>query len=241
MFDEVRSVYPSGHRLYISLTFEVMLVNVSCCTFSVVNGAAQPFAAAAAAAETEINSRSNGDAHPYSLEERNQPGINPSTPVNNGHAHYSEYSQSLEPKEREVPRAETIRVENNGHTYSLNPSRVDIPNVKETRQESNGHVQLSSSKEPKKTPTVVIDLSDDDDEEQEIPSRGNQIPKPHPEQMVWHYLDPQGRIQGPFSLMSLKRWNDANYFGPGFRVWSIGQSPQQAVLLSLILQHIFPN
>ncbi|XP_021734676.1 uncharacterized protein At5g08430-like isoform X4 [Chenopodium quinoa] len=76
---------------------------------------------------------------------------------------------------------------------------------------------------------------------QENPGVGTEIPKPHAEQSLWHYLDPLGRVQGPFSLISLKRWSDANYFRPDFKVWANGQGPQQAVPLTLVLRHIFPN
>ncbi|KAL2941880.1 hypothetical protein RDABS01_030230, partial [Bienertia sinuspersici] len=56
---------------------------------------------------------------------------------------------------------------------------------------------------------------------------GNQTPAPHPELLVWHYFDPQQRIQGPFSLTSLKRWNDLRYFPLDFKVWMSGQTPEQ--------------
>lgn len=189
---------------------------------------------AATVVASESCTRSNGDAHPFSPEERNQRGIDPLAAVYNGHA------QSLELKS-ETPKADAIRVESNGHTKSLLPNHSDVPN-QETRQQSNGHLQLPSLKESVKTQPVVIDLSDDDDDEEQVAPRGaTHILIPHTEQLVWHYLDPLGRVQGPFSLMSLKRWSDANYFQPDFRVWSTGQGPEQAVLLSLILQHIFPN
>ncbi|XP_010674337.2 uncharacterized protein At5g08430 isoform X1 [Beta vulgaris subsp. vulgaris] len=186
-------------------------------------------------AAAEISTRSNGDAHPFSPEERNQLETYTFAAVNNGHAH------SLAPKEDEAPKTEAIRVETNGgDTDFLNLNHAVNPNT-ELRRESNGHVQLPSSKEPAGTQVQVIDLSDDDDEEQEIPNGGTEISAPHTEQLLWNYLDPQGRVQGPFSLASLKRWNDFNYFPLDFKVWMSGQSPQEAILLSHILHHIFPN
>ncbi|XP_021772655.1 uncharacterized protein At5g08430-like isoform X1 [Chenopodium quinoa] len=239
----------------------------------------------AAAVAAEISTRSNGDAHTYSLEERSQLGTGSLASVNNLSA------QSLEPKEREAPKVEAVNVKGNGYTEFLNLNHLGIPN-NGTKQESNGHVQLPSSKELKTIQPVVIDLSDSDEEQenpsvgtqiprprenpgvgariprpqensgvgariprpqenpgvgtqiprlQENPGVGTDIPKPHAEQSLWHYLDPLGRVQGPFSLISLKRWSDANYFRPDFRVWASGQGPQQAVLLTLVLRHIFPN
>lgn len=90
-------------------------------------------------------------------------------------------------------------------------------------------------------PTEVINLSDDEAEaevEEEV-QKQNAAPPPHPEDRVWFYLDPQGQVQGPFPMTILKRWRDANYFHPAFRVWKIGQRPDEAVLLLDILRQIF--
>ncbi|KAI7985256.1 Uncharacterized protein LOK49_LG14G02247 [Camellia lanceoleosa] len=70
--------------------------------------------------------------------------------------------------------------------------------------------------------TQVIEVSDDD---KEVEDAGGQL-------SMWHYVDPQGDVQGPFPMESLKRWSDANYFPPDFKVWRMGQSQEEAVLLS---------
>ena len=80
--------------------------------------------------------------------------------------------------------------------------------------------------------TEVIDLSDDEEDE---------IPPDSLEERAWHYKDPQGAVQGPFSLMILKRWRDMNYFPPGFAVWKSGQSQEQEVMLSELLSQMFPH
>lgn len=84
----------------------------------------------------------------------------------------------------------------------------------------------------------VIDLSDDDDE---APNDGVRILDYNPESSIWHYVDPQGEIQGPFSMTSLKRWKDSDYFPPDFKVWKTGLSQKEAVLLIDILRQAFPN
>jgi hypothetical protein len=100
--------------------------------------------------------------------------------------------------------------------------------------EDNKHHQCSMD-------VQVIDLSDS--EEDEGPSyRDNvQIIDCDPGSFLWHYLDPQGDVQGPFSLTLLKRWNDADYFLPGFKVWKTGQSRNEAVLLTDVLRRLFPD
>ncbi|RXH74170.1 hypothetical protein DVH24_028891 [Malus domestica] len=84
----------------------------------------------------------------------------------------------------------------------------------------------------------VIDLSDDEDEEQ---CDGERIPADQLGSSIWHYFDPQGNIQGPFSIALLKGWSDADYFPPDFKIWKAGQSSNQAVLLQRILQQNYPN
>lgn len=106
---------------------------------------------------------------------------------------------------------------------------------------SNGETQLANIERNKEggmmlevmTPQV-IDLSDD--EEKEEPSAGKRIPDDPLGSLLWHYLDPQGEIQGPFSLTSLKQWSDFHYFRPDFKVWKTGQNQDEAVLLKNILQ-----
>nr|GMC67763.1 zinc finger CCCH domain-containing protein 44-like [Ipomoea batatas] len=48
---------------------------------------------------------------------------------------------------------------------------------------------------------------------------------------LWHYRDPSGHIQGPFSMMQLRRWNKRGLFPPDMRVW-IGDKHNESILLS---------
>ncbi|KAK2397526.1 SWIB/MDM2, Plus-3 and GYF domain-containing protein [Trifolium repens] len=90
----------------------------------------------------------------------------------------------------------------------------------------------------------VIELSDDDEEEIEKPCTIKpSIIKPVPEELqssMWHYRDPQGQVQGPFPIISLKGWSDDGYFSRDFKVWKAGQSQDQSVLLVDILPKFFP-
>lgn len=97
--------------------------------------------------------------------------------------------------------------------------------------EGNKHRQCSMD-------VQVIDLSDSEEDEGPRHRDNVQIIDCDPGSFLWHYLDPQGDVQGPFSLTLLKRWNDADYFLPGFKVWKTGQSRNEAVLLSDVLRSI---
>lgn len=105
-------------------------------------------------------------------------------------------------------------------------------------------IQVTHSAEKQKQPVpppVVIDLLSDDESEPDKPESNKKVSGECPYSSIWHYLDPQGITQGPFSLMKLKEWRDSNYFGPGFTIWKSGQSPKDAVLLAGVLGRILPS
>ena len=90
------------------------------------------------------------------------------------------------------------------------------------QQQKTQHMNLEEFKE-----SQVIEVSDDGEDEE---AAGRSI---------WHYMDPQGNVQGPFPVESLKHWSDANYFPPDFKVWKTGQSQEDAALLNDVLLRIF--
>ncbi|KAK9291386.1 hypothetical protein L1049_019332 [Liquidambar formosana] len=117
----------------------------------------------------------------------------------------------------------------------------------EIRDESNGDMQLVNLEnmgfqrmlDKQLMAAPVIDLSDD--EENQGPSGGNQIVDDQLKRLIWYYLDPQGDVQGPFSMNSLKRWSDCDYFPADFKVWKTSQRPDEAISLSDMLSRMFPN
>ncbi|CAA0833382.1 Uncharacterized protein SHERM_28645 [Striga hermonthica] len=80
----------------------------------------------------------------------------------------------------------------------LNDAKTEGPVEKQT--------QLATSDN-----LTVIDLSEDEEPCGEAEDYNNNM-RERAEDVIWHYLDPQGQTQGPFSLYSLKRWSDHNYF-----------------------------
>ncbi|XP_019157270.1 PREDICTED: uncharacterized protein At5g08430 [Ipomoea nil] len=93
----------------------------------------------------------------------------------------------------------------------------------------------SSFKEAVKE-SEVIELSDDDDG---AIANGNQLISACPPPLdgeIWYYMDPQGAVQGPFTLIQLREWYLYSYFHPQFCVWKTGQGPQQSVLLVDVLR-----
>uniref|UniRef100_A0A0E0K7S9 Zinc finger CCCH domain-containing protein 44 n=1 Tax=Oryza punctata TaxID=4537 RepID=A0A0E0K7S9_ORYPU len=50
---------------------------------------------------------------------------------------------------------------------------------------------------------------------------------------VWHYKDPSGNIQGPFTLVQLSKWT--SYFPRDMRVWLTFESEERSLLLTEVL------
>ncbi|CAN4078790.1 unnamed protein product [Withania somnifera] len=55
---------------------------------------------------------------------------------------------------------------------------------------------------------------------------------------LWHYRDPAKRIQGPFSVMQLRKWNTSGLFPPDMRIWT-NHEHEDSVLLTNVLKGIF--
>lgn len=87
-----------------------------------------------------------------------------------------------------------------------------------------------------KPATQVIELSDDDDEEEGLNDTSQRVD--NLESKLWYYTDPQGIVQGPFSMVTLKKWYDDLYFFPGFKIWKTGGVP---VLLKDVISLMFPS
>ncbi|CAL0332636.1 unnamed protein product [Lupinus luteus] len=125
---------------------------------------------------------------------------------------------------------------------------VDLSDAAESNE-----VEISQGlegKPVKPSQPEVIELSDDDDDEYEEDEDDVEdeklkttmtVPAEVVQSLMWYYRDPQGTVQGPFSLTSLKRWSEENYFPPNFMVWKAGQSPYEAALLVNILHQFFPS
>lgn len=51
---------------------------------------------------------------------------------------------------------------------------------------------------------------------------------------VWHYKDPKGIVQGPFTLSQLSNW--VTYFPSNLRIWLTFENEENSLLLSEVLQ-----
>lgn len=60
------------------------------------------------------------------------------------------------------------------------------------------------------------------------------------ETKLWHYIDPNGKIQGPFCMLQLQKWSTTGYFPPDMRIWA-GDRQDNSILLTDALKGLFHN
>ncbi|XP_034932925.1 zinc finger CCCH domain-containing protein 44 [Populus alba] len=49
---------------------------------------------------------------------------------------------------------------------------------------------------------------------------------------LWHYQDPTGKTQGPFTMSQLRKWSTSGLFPQDLRVWKINEKPDESILLT---------
>ena len=58
---------------------------------------------------------------------------------------------------------------------------------------------------------------------------------------MWHYQDPSGRVQGPFSLVQLRKWSNSGFFPKDLRIWRTTEKQDDSALLTDVLFAAFPK
>ncbi|CAA0827680.1 Zinc finger CCCH domain-containing protein 19 [Striga hermonthica] len=58
---------------------------------------------------------------------------------------------------------------------------------------------------------------------------------------IWHYQDPSGKIQGPFSMVQLRKWNNTGYFPANLKIWRSSEKQEKSILLADALEGKFPK
>ncbi|KAM3303579.1 zinc finger CCCH domain-containing protein 19 isoform X1 [Capsicum chacoense] len=49
---------------------------------------------------------------------------------------------------------------------------------------------------------------------------------------MWHYKDPSGKIQGPFSMVQLRKWSNTGYFPADLKIWRSLDRQEESILLT---------
>ncbi|CAH8364535.1 unnamed protein product [Eruca vesicaria subsp. sativa] len=116
------------------------------------------------------------------------------------------------------------------------------------------HVEVQS-KSPKKNRNILNNLGNNPQKKYDAPvlrsrkavhatnkddcSKGDnnvadiqQTSKDDEESEIWHYRDPTGKTQGPFSMVQLRRWKSCGHFPPYLRIWKAHENQDESVLLT---------
>ncbi|KAI3422919.1 uncharacterized protein J3R85_011539 [Psidium guajava] len=57
-------------------------------------------------------------------------------------------------------------------------------------------------------------------------------PKVNETEKMWHYQDPSGKVQGPFSMVQLRKWNNTGYFPANLKIWRATEKQDDSILLA---------
>ncbi|KAI9388836.1 hypothetical protein POPTR_009G123800v4 [Populus trichocarpa] len=58
---------------------------------------------------------------------------------------------------------------------------------------------------------------------------------------IWHYKDPSGKNQGPFSMVQLRKWSNTGYFPADLRIWRNTETKDDSILLTDALSGNFQS
>ncbi|KAK9051957.1 hypothetical protein SSX86_028585 [Deinandra increscens subsp. villosa] len=64
-------------------------------------------------------------------------------------------------------------------------------------------------------------------------------PKINEAEKMWHYKDPSEKIQGPFSMVQLRKWSKNGYFPVGLKIWRKSDKEDDSILLADALEGKF--
>ncbi|GKA05444.1 zinc finger CCCH domain-containing protein 19-like protein [Tanacetum coccineum] len=73
----------------------------------------------------------------------------------------------------------------------------------------------------------------------ETPVAPESTPKVNESEKMWHYKDPSEKIQGPFSMAQLRKWNKNGYFPAGLKIWRKSDKEDDAIVLNDALEGKF--
>lgn len=101
----------------------------------------------------------------------------------------------------------------------------------------------SSSFEKSKAASITESFSGFASETSSVTPSGlsHSVAKISETEKIWHYKDPSGTVQGPFSMVQLRKWSNTGYFPTSLTVWKTTEGPDDSMLLTDALAEIFPK
>ncbi|GAB2291756.1 hypothetical protein Dimus_026009 [Dionaea muscipula] len=101
---------------------------------------------------------------------------------------------------------------------------VDSTSGKYTDSGVRNKASLPGGPEPSQHPSAVVS---------QIDAKINETDK------LWHYRDPSGKVQGPFSMVQLRKWNNSGFFPSALRIWKTTETEDDSILLTSALARKF--
>ncbi|KAK1439183.1 hypothetical protein QVD17_04999 [Tagetes erecta] len=138
------------------------------------------------------------------------------------------------PKKRENRSRKDERPMNQTITTSPNIEQGSTMNIEKdalasTLEKSQHEVDCNGSTITKMDLQTTVSSSISNSAPETIP--------PFSSDIAWHYLDPNGKVQGPFSLAQLQRWNTSGYFPADMRIWATHED-KSLLLTDVLKQHL---
>lgn len=125
--------------------------------------------------------------------------------------------------ERETPELDAFDKFN---TFSKT-DKVGWTNQSVARSESNSGIMMSSSASTSaKEVLSATGLVNSSAKETETTVKANETQK------MWHYQDPSGKVQGPFSMVQLRKWSNTGYFPANLKIWKTSEKQDESILLT---------
>ena len=122
---------------------------------------------------------------------------------------------------------------------------ADRTNGLSRNQENDGH-QVTNPKSPKPEANATgVDTVLKNDQPVAEPGQSSGVrPETAPQPAIvmssntsetektWHYQDPAGKIQGPFSMTQLRKWNACKFFPTNLRIWRTSEKQEDSIFLT---------
>lgn len=108
-----------------------------------------------------------------------------------------------------------------------------ISNVETQKMEAEVEV-LSEKKEPASESTVLPELKLEESSVKVVSQ-----PNASENEKLWQYKDPSGKIQGPFSIVQLRKWS--KHFPSNLVIWKKSERQEDSILLTDALSGNFKN
>ncbi|KAJ0731210.1 putative chromatin regulator PHD family [Helianthus annuus] len=182
------------------------------------------------------------------------PKMNPDYESDDTEEYFNNEQEHRKPKFPWVSGTNTISPTKKADSLKDQPVDLHVANVDEDSKKPNtgndaivlsssaspqNEAQCNGSIVPKCDPEAALTSSLSNIASDPAPSIPSLMNNRSVDDDMWHYRDPSGNVQGPFSLLQLQKWNTSGYFPADMRIWADLEA--DSLLLNNVLQEHFHN